>query len=161
MIIHYNCTIGSILLHSFLLIYHPYPLSFHEMISIYARARLAPARQSFLGCQKFYGGFSPGVPAVPKDATADWLEISRPRVIEHSLSCLLQTTSSIILYITIVTTRATWDVARPSYAGVRSPSAHARVRLYFRPMRMLFFLMRPGAPVSPQLLCGTSIKIIS
>ena len=32
MIIHYNCTISSILLHSFLLIYHPYPLSFHEMI---------------------------------------------------------------------------------------------------------------------------------
>ena len=32
MIIHYNCTIGSILLHSFLLIYHPYPPSFHEMI---------------------------------------------------------------------------------------------------------------------------------
>ena len=30
MIIHYNCTIGSILLHSFLLIYHPYPSSFHE-----------------------------------------------------------------------------------------------------------------------------------
>ena len=28
MIIHYNCTIGSILLHSFLLIYHPYPSSF-------------------------------------------------------------------------------------------------------------------------------------
>ena len=25
MIIHYNCTIGSILLHSFLLICHPYP----------------------------------------------------------------------------------------------------------------------------------------
>ena len=34
MIIHYNCTIGSILLHFFLLIYHPYPLSFHEMIFI-------------------------------------------------------------------------------------------------------------------------------
>ena len=32
MIIHYNCTIGSILLHSFLLICHPYPPSFHEMI---------------------------------------------------------------------------------------------------------------------------------
>ena len=32
MIIHYNCTIGSLLLHSFLLIYHPYPPSFHEMI---------------------------------------------------------------------------------------------------------------------------------
>ena len=32
MIIHYNCTIGSLLLHLFLLIYHPYPLSFHEMI---------------------------------------------------------------------------------------------------------------------------------
>ena len=32
MIIHYNCTIGSFLLHSFLLIYHPYPPSFHEMI---------------------------------------------------------------------------------------------------------------------------------
>ena len=30
--IHYNCTIGSILLHSFLLICHPYPPSFHEMI---------------------------------------------------------------------------------------------------------------------------------
>ena len=29
-IIHYNCTIGSFLLHSFLLIYHPYPPSFHE-----------------------------------------------------------------------------------------------------------------------------------
>ena len=29
---HYNCTIGSILLHSFLLIYHPYPPSFHEKI---------------------------------------------------------------------------------------------------------------------------------
>ena len=27
-----NCTIGSILLHSFLLIYRPYPPSFHEMI---------------------------------------------------------------------------------------------------------------------------------
>ena len=27
MIIHYNCTIGSFLLHSFLLIYHPYPPS--------------------------------------------------------------------------------------------------------------------------------------
>ena len=35
MIIHYNCTIGSFLLHSFLLIYHPYPAaSFHEMILI-------------------------------------------------------------------------------------------------------------------------------
>ena len=34
MIIHYNCTIGSILLHSFLLICHPYPSSFHEMIFI-------------------------------------------------------------------------------------------------------------------------------
>ena len=32
MIIHYNSTIGSILLHSFLLICHPYPPSFHEMI---------------------------------------------------------------------------------------------------------------------------------
>ena len=32
MIIHYNCTISSILLHSFLLMYHPYPPSFHEMI---------------------------------------------------------------------------------------------------------------------------------
>ena len=32
--IHYNCTIGSILLDSFLLIYHPYPPSFHEMIFI-------------------------------------------------------------------------------------------------------------------------------
>ena len=31
MIIHYNCTIGSFLLHSFLLIYHRYPPSFHEM----------------------------------------------------------------------------------------------------------------------------------
>ena len=30
--IHYNCTIGSFLLHYFLLIYHPYPPSFHEMI---------------------------------------------------------------------------------------------------------------------------------
>ena len=29
-----NCTTGSILLHSFLLIYHPYPSSFHEMIFI-------------------------------------------------------------------------------------------------------------------------------
>ena len=28
MIIHYNCTIGSFLLHSFLMIYHPYPLLF-------------------------------------------------------------------------------------------------------------------------------------
>ena len=28
MSIHYNCTIGSFLLHSFLLIYHPYPLHF-------------------------------------------------------------------------------------------------------------------------------------
>ena len=34
MIIHYNCTIGSFLLHFFLLIYHPYPPSFHEMIFI-------------------------------------------------------------------------------------------------------------------------------
>ena len=34
MIIHYNCTIGSLLLHSFLLIYHPYLPSFHEMIFI-------------------------------------------------------------------------------------------------------------------------------
>ena len=32
MIIHYNCTIGSFLLHSFLLIYHPYPPSFHEVL---------------------------------------------------------------------------------------------------------------------------------
>ena len=32
MIIHYNCTIGTFLLHLFLLIYHPYPPSFHEMI---------------------------------------------------------------------------------------------------------------------------------
>ena len=32
--IHYNCTIGRVLLHSFLLIYHPYPPSFHEMIFI-------------------------------------------------------------------------------------------------------------------------------
>ena len=30
----YNCTIGSFLLHSFLMIYHPYPPSFHEMIFI-------------------------------------------------------------------------------------------------------------------------------
>ncbi len=34
MIVHYNCTIGSFLLHFFLLIYHPYPPSFHEMIFI-------------------------------------------------------------------------------------------------------------------------------
>ena len=34
MIIHYNCTIVSFLLHYFLLIYHPYPTSFHEMIFI-------------------------------------------------------------------------------------------------------------------------------
>ena len=34
MIIHYNCTKGSFLLHSFLLIRHPYPPSFHEMIFI-------------------------------------------------------------------------------------------------------------------------------
>ena len=34
MIIHYNCTIGSFLLHLLLLIYHPYPPSFHEMIFI-------------------------------------------------------------------------------------------------------------------------------
>ena len=34
MIIHYNCTIGSIFLHFFLLICHPYPSSFHEMIFI-------------------------------------------------------------------------------------------------------------------------------
>ena len=34
MIIHYNCTIGNFLLHFFLLIYHPYPPSFHEMIFI-------------------------------------------------------------------------------------------------------------------------------
>ena len=27
-----NSTTGSLLLHSFLLIYHPYPPSFHEMI---------------------------------------------------------------------------------------------------------------------------------
>ena len=32
MINHYNCTIESFLLHSFLLVYHPYPPSFHEMI---------------------------------------------------------------------------------------------------------------------------------
>ena len=32
MIIHYNCTIDSILLHSFLLICHLHPPSFHEMI---------------------------------------------------------------------------------------------------------------------------------
>ena len=29
---HFNVSIGSILLHSFLLICHPYPPSFHEMI---------------------------------------------------------------------------------------------------------------------------------
>ena len=29
-----TCTIGSFLLHLFLLIYHPYPPSFHEMIFI-------------------------------------------------------------------------------------------------------------------------------
>ena len=34
MIIHYNCTIGSFLLHSFLLICHPYLPSFHKMIFI-------------------------------------------------------------------------------------------------------------------------------
>ena len=34
MIIHYNCTIGNILLHSFLLICHPYSPSFHFMIFI-------------------------------------------------------------------------------------------------------------------------------
>ena len=34
MIIHCNCTIGSILLHSFLMICHPYASSFHEMIFI-------------------------------------------------------------------------------------------------------------------------------
>ena len=32
MIIHYNCTIGSFLLHSFLLIYHHYPPSFHDAL---------------------------------------------------------------------------------------------------------------------------------
>ena len=36
MIIHYNCTIGIILLHFFLLIYHPYPPVFHEIIFILA-----------------------------------------------------------------------------------------------------------------------------
>ena len=40
MIIHYNCTIGSILLDSFLLIYHPYPPSFHEMIFILVYIRM-------------------------------------------------------------------------------------------------------------------------
>ena len=36
MIIHYiHIYIGSVLLHSFLLICHPYPLSFHEMIFIF------------------------------------------------------------------------------------------------------------------------------
>ena len=34
MIIHYNSTIGSFLLHFFLLIYHPYPPSFNLMIFI-------------------------------------------------------------------------------------------------------------------------------
>ena len=43
MIIHYNCTIGSILLDSFLLIYHPYPPSFHEMIFILVPSISAPA----------------------------------------------------------------------------------------------------------------------
>ena len=39
MIIHYNCTIGSILLHSFLLIYHPYPSSiFLRTLRTYACA---------------------------------------------------------------------------------------------------------------------------
>ena len=44
----YNCTIGSILLHSFLLIYHPYPPSFHEMVftlvynSLLAKANVEP-----------------------------------------------------------------------------------------------------------------------
>ena len=41
MIIHYNCTIGSILLDSFLLIYHPYPPSFHEMIFILVKLQAA------------------------------------------------------------------------------------------------------------------------
>ena len=36
MIIHYNCTIGSFLLHFFLLIYHPYPPSFHVYITTLA-----------------------------------------------------------------------------------------------------------------------------
>ena len=44
MIIHYNCTIGSILLDSFLLIYHPYPPSFHEMIFILVQLWLAQRR---------------------------------------------------------------------------------------------------------------------
>ena len=51
MIIHYNCTIGSIVLHSFLLIYHPYPPSFHEMIFIlvYRMAKAMKQLHSILG----------------------------------------------------------------------------------------------------------------
>ena len=47
MIIHYNCTIGSFLLHSFLLIYHPYPPSFHEMIFTLV----------YIHCRVLYSGF--------------------------------------------------------------------------------------------------------
>ena len=37
MIIHYNCTIGSILLDSFLLIYHPYEMIFILVPLIFLR----------------------------------------------------------------------------------------------------------------------------
>ena len=46
MIIHYNCTIGSILLDSFLLIHHPYPPSFHEMIFILVRDSAAAVHEA-------------------------------------------------------------------------------------------------------------------
>ena len=50
MIIYYNCTIGSILLHSFLLICHPYPSSFHEMIFILVYIVHVSDRKMFLAC---------------------------------------------------------------------------------------------------------------
>ena len=48
--LHYR---GSFLLHSFLLIYHPYPLSLHEMIFILVSFAIIVMHNNIMCCTSF------------------------------------------------------------------------------------------------------------
>ena len=89
MIIHYNCTIGSILLHSFLLICHPYPSSFHEMIFTLVYILPSPPPPSLLYrvcilimCVHFSSDYNPVLPigtdALTEEANRIAAELGTP-----------------------------------------------------------------------------------